>query len=120
MEPTIQGTDFGSITVDGQVYDHDVVIRLSGNVKKRKKKLSKKEFGTSHTVSLAEAEHIYDDGAEQLIIGTGQYGNVKLSEEANEYFEGKHCVVKGMPTPDAVKAWNEAEGKTIGMFHVTC
>ncbi len=120
MQPTIQGTEFGNITVDREVYDHDIVIRLSGKVKKRKKNLSKQEYGTSHTVSLAEAEHIYDDGAERLIIGTGQNGNVKLSEEADDYFKEKHCAVKLIPTPEAVKAWNEAEGKTIGKFHVTC
>ena len=82
MKPTINGTKFGSITVDGETYDHDIVIRLRGKVKKRKKKLSKQQYGTSHTVSLAEAEHIYDDGAERVIVGTGQHGVLKLSEEA--------------------------------------
>jgi hypothetical protein len=120
MQPTIQGTEFGSITVDEEVFDHNIVIRLSGKVKKRKKKLSKEKYGTSHTVSVDEAKHIYDDGAEQLIVGTGQYGNVKLSEEAEGYFKDKGCVVELTPTPEAVRAWNEAEGKTIGMFHVTC
>jgi hypothetical protein len=67
MKPTLDGTEFGSITVDGETFDHDIVIRLSGNVKKRMNRLSKQQYGTSHTVSLAEAE-----------------------------------------------------GKTIGMFHVTC
>jgi hypothetical protein len=33
----IDGAQFGSITVDGETYDHDIVIRLSGTVKKRKK-----------------------------------------------------------------------------------
>ncbi len=28
MEPTIQSTEFGSITVDHETYDHDIVIRL--------------------------------------------------------------------------------------------
>jgi hypothetical protein len=120
VQPTIQGTEFGSITVDEEVFDHDIVIRLGGKVKKRKKKLSKEKYGTSHTVSLDEAKHIYDDGAEQLIIGTGQYGNVKLSDEAEGYFKDKGCAVALTPTPEAVKAWNEAQGKTIGMFHVTC
>ncbi len=120
MAPTIQKTKFGSITIDGERIKHDIVIRLGGKVKKRKKKLSKEQHGTSHIVSLAEAEHIYDDGADRLIIGTGQYGNVKLSEEAQRYFKDKACSVDLSPTPEAVKAWNEAEGKTIGMFHVTC
>jgi hypothetical protein len=120
MQPTIQGTEFGSITVDDEVIDHDIVIRLSGKVKKRKKKLSKEKHGTSHTVSLAEAEHIYDDGAERPVIGTGQDGNVKLSQEATGYFKEKKCSVELSPTPEAVQAWNRAEGKTIAMFHVTC
>ena len=37
MKPTIDGTKFGSITVDGDTFDHDIVIRLGGKVKKRKK-----------------------------------------------------------------------------------
>ena len=120
MQPHIQTTEFGSITVDEEVFDHDIVIRLGGKVKKRKKKLSKEQYGSSHTVSLAEAEHIFDDGAERLIIGSGQYGNVKLSEEAERYFKEKGCTVDLHPTPEAIKVWNEAEGRTIGMFHVTC
>ena len=120
MKPHIDGTEFGSITVGGDTYDHDIVIRLSGNVKKRKKKLSKERYGTSHTVSVEEAEHIYDDGAEQVIVGTGQHGVLKLSDEAETYFKDHGCSVQALPTPDAVKVWNEAEGKTIAMFHVTC
>ena len=38
----IENTKFGTITIDGKTYEHDVVIRLSGEVVKRKKKLSKK------------------------------------------------------------------------------
>jgi hypothetical protein len=120
MKPTIDGTKFGSITVDGETYDHDIVIRLSGKVKKRKKKLSKQRYGTSHTVSVEEAEHIYDDGAEQVIVGTGQHGVLKLSDEAQGFFRDHSCSVQQLPTPEAVKAWNDAEGKTIAMFHVTC
>jgi hypothetical protein len=74
MEPRIDRTQFGSVTIDGKVFDHDVIIRLGGQVKKRKKKLSKAVYGTSHTMSLAEAEHLYQDGAERLLIGSGQEG----------------------------------------------
>ena len=56
MKPSIADTEFGSITISGELYEHDVVIRLSRKVKKRKKKLSKAKFGTSHIVSLDEAE----------------------------------------------------------------
>ena len=120
MNPRIDRTEFGSITVDGDVLDHDVVIRLNGKVKKRKKKLSKAIYGTAHTISIDEAKQVYQKGAEQLIIGTGQYGNVVLSEEAATYFKRKKCHVTLVPTPEAIHIWNEAKGSLIGLFHVTC
>jgi hypothetical protein len=71
MEPRIDQTQFGSVTIDGAVFTHDVIIRLDGQVEKRKKKLSKAVYGTSHTISLAEAKHLYQKGAARLLIGAG-------------------------------------------------
>jgi hypothetical protein len=53
---TIDRSEFGAVTIDGTTYAHDVIIRLSGAVEKRKKKLSKKYYGTSHVISKDEAE----------------------------------------------------------------
>jgi hypothetical protein len=72
----IEGTTFGTITIDGKTYEHDVIIRLSGEVVKRKKKLSKKYYGTSHVLSKDEAKFVFERGCEQLILGSGQMGNV--------------------------------------------
>ena len=119
MEPIIQGTEFGRITVDEVVYERDILIRPSGRVKKRRKKLSKKD-GSSHVISLEEAKHIFGKGADRLIIGTGQEGHVQLSEEAQAYFNDQDCSVELLPTPQAIEAWNQSEGKAIGMFHVKC
>jgi hypothetical protein len=116
----IDRTEFGSITIDGKTYDHDVVIRKSGKVRKRKKNLSRKH-GSSHTISLEEAEFIYRKGSRELVIGTGQNGNVRLSPEAREFFEQKRCEVIAEPTPQAIHIFNALKsGKKIGLFHVTC
>ncbi len=120
MKPKIEATTFGSITIDGREIENDVILRLDGSVKKRKKKLSKKVYGTSHTISLDEAKYVYEKGAELLIIGAGQYDLVRLSDEAEEYFQKRGCRVKLMATPRAILAWNRAEGKVVGLFHVTC
>ena len=120
MKPRIEGTDFGSITIAHEDYEHDVIIRLSGEVEKRKKKLSKATYGTSHIVSLAEAQYVYETGAQCLIVGTGQGGNVTLSDEAANYFQQAQCEVQLLPTPKAIRAWNKVEGAVIGLFHVTC
>jgi hypothetical protein len=120
MKPNIDQTTFGSITIEGSIFENDVIIPLDGGVKKRKKKLSKAVYGTSHIVSLAEAKHVYEKGTHRLIIGTGQYGNVTLSDEATGYFTRKNCHVDLLPTPEAIRAWNEARGPVVGLFHVTC
>ena len=119
MEPKIDDTRMGSITIAGEMFDHDVVIRLGGKVKKRKKKLSKEVYGTSHLVSREEAEHICDDGAERLVIGSGQHGNLRLSEEAEDVFRRRHIKVEVHPTPTAIQRWNDLEGAVIALFHVT-
>jgi hypothetical protein len=82
----IERASFGAITIDGKTYEHDVVVRLSGEVVKRKKQLSKKYYGTSHRLSKDEAKFLFEKGCEQLIIGSGQMGNVQLSPEADAYF----------------------------------
>lgn len=120
MKPNIDSTRFGSITIDREEYDRDVLIRLSGKVKKRKKKLSKMIYGSSHTLSLEEAEHIYEDGAELFIFGTGQNDVSRISEEALGFFKEMGCRVEALNTPKAIKAYNKAPGKVIGVFHVTC
>jgi hypothetical protein len=120
MKPTIDSTGFGYIIIEGSRIDKDIVISLSGEISKRKKKLSKAIFGTSHIVSIAEAEHIYEDHAERLIIGSGQYGRLSLSQEASQFLEKRKCQVELLPTPEAIKHWNKAEGRVIGLFHVTC
>jgi hypothetical protein len=56
-----------------------VIIRLDGQVEKRKKKLSKAVYGTSHT---------------------SQHGRVALSQEAAAYFARHRCQVELLPTTD--------------------
>src|SRR6516162_6517497 len=112
----IEGATFGTITIDGKTYEHDVIIRLSGEVVKRKKKLSKKYYGTSHVLSMDEAKFIFERGCEQLILGSGQIGNVHLSPEAEAYFAKKGCKVLLQPTPEAIGAFNRSHAKKIGFF----
>ena len=70
---------FGSIEIDGNNYEHDVVIDR-GKILKRRKKSSKKfrkEFG--HT-PLSLAEEI-PWRCKRLVIGTGAYGRLPVMRE---------------------------------------
>ena len=116
----IGGTRFGEITVDGETYDHDVIIRMSGKVEKRRKRLSKEKYGTSHIISKAEASFVFEDGCELVVVGAGQYGNVRLSPEATAFFEKKECRVVVEPTPQAMLTFNHSKGRKAALMHVTC
>ena len=121
MKPQINGTTFGRITINGKTHEYDVLITPSGEILKRKKKLSKAVYGSSHTISLDEARFIFKEHPKRLIIGTGQTGFVKLSKEAELFFEQNHCKVKLYPTPKAIEKWNLTENPhPAGLFHVTC
>ena len=119
-KPLINDTGFGSITVDGESYEHDIIITLEGTVKKRKKKLSKSIYGSSHTISLPEIEYVYQDNADGIVIGSGQYGVTRLSQEASEFLAEKNCRVMLKNTPEALQEWNRSKGNWIGLFHITC
>jgi len=116
----IESTDFGRITINGKTYSHDVIIHLSGKIAKRKKKLSTKEFGTSHLISKNEIKAIYEKGATQLVVGTGQYGHLKLSPEAADYLQRRGCHLFAEPTFEAIDSYNRSNEQKIGLFHVNC
>lgn len=120
MKPLLGKSGFGHIEAEGTRLDHDIVISLTGEIKKRKKKLSKSVYGTSHILSLEEAKYIYEKGADKLVIGSGYNGMLELSEEAEGYFKRKKLKVTLLPTSEAIEKWNRASGKAIGLFHVTC
>ena len=120
MKPVINRTSFGSITVAGESYDHDIIITLNGIIKKRKKKLSKAVYGTSHKISLDEIKYVYEDKLEGIVIGSGQHGVAELSNEASGFLKSKDCQVVLRPTPEAIQEWNKTEGRWIGLFHITC
>lgn len=120
MKHRIDSTRFGSITVDGETFEHDIMIRLSGKIEKRKKKLSKERYGTSHIISQEEAEELYEKGCGKLIVGCGQMGQVHLSEEAQRYFDEHKVTCVLEETPQAITTWNETPEPKIGLFHVTC
>jgi hypothetical protein len=120
MKPHIDGTAFGRITIGGRVYNHDVVLTPAGKVVERQKELSRRVTGTSHLVSAEEAAYLVELGADRLIMGTGQYGALTLSDEAKAFLDKKGCTVTLAPTPEAIEHYNSAAQPTTGMFHLTC
>jgi hypothetical protein len=120
VKPHIDGTAFGSITIEGVDYDHDVVVTPAGEIVERRKELSKRATGTSHVVSKDEAEFLLGLGARRLIVGSGQSGVLRLSDEARALFNQHGCDLTIAPTPEAIELYNAAGEPVTAMFHTTC
>ena len=116
----IDSTIFGAITIDGKTYRARRGRSPFRRSCEAEKKLSKKLYGTSHVLSKDEAKFLFEKGCDQVVIGSGQMGNVHLSPEAEAYFERKGCEVVLKPTPEAIRMFNRSRAKRIGLFHVTC
>ena len=71
-------------------------------------------------LSKDEAKFVFEKGCEQLIVGSGQIGNVRLSPEAEAYFAKKNCNFLLRLTPEAIHVFDRSTAKKIGLFHVTC
>ncbi len=109
---------FGSLQIDGNTYEHDVVIDR-GEISKRKKKPSKKfrdEFG--HTPLSVEENIPWK--CRQLVIGNGAYGRLPVMQEVQR--EAKRLKIKllVLPTAEAIKVLEQDPTDTNAILHVTC
>jgi len=117
---TIDATAFGEITIDGETYTHDVIVRADGTVKKRKKGPVKAVHGTSHKIGPAELKKVLKGDPETLIIGAGQSASADLTKEGRDLLAERGVRVEVLPTPDAIKVYNATTGRKAALMHVTC
>lgn len=118
--PAVQAGEFGKVLVGGKVYDYDIVIRADGQVKKRKKKLSRQVHGQAHTLSAAELEYACAGGTPQLIIGAGYHAVVTLGKDARRFLDERGIKLELHPNPQAAEVYNRTVGRKALLFHVTC
>jgi hypothetical protein len=108
---------FGSICIDGVTYEHDVLIDR-GQVRKRKKKASKK-FGDAfgHTPLSIEEEIPWK--CRKLVIGTGT-GALPVMEEVKQEAKRRHIQLLVLPTAQAIQVLQENPDGVNAILHVTC
>jgi hypothetical protein len=112
-----QKFSFGSIRIDGVTYEHDVVID-GGDIRKRKKKPSKKfrdEFG--HTPVSVEEKIPWR--CRRLIIGTGT-GALPVMDDVKREAKRRKVELLVLPTTDAIEALKKDPNETNAILHVTC
>ena len=109
---------FGSIQIDGAVYEHDVLIDR-GEVSKRKKKPSKKfrdEFG--HTPLSLEEQIPWK--CNRMVIGTGAYGRLPVMKEVKREAKRRNIELIILSTIEAIDLLKEEPDETNAILHVTC
>jgi len=112
-----QKFSFGSIRIDGVTHENDVVIDR-GDVRKRKKKPSKKfrdEFG--HTPVSVEEEIPWK--CHRLIIGTGT-GALPVMKDVKSEAKRRKIVLVVLPTTEAIEELKRQTKETNAILHVTC
>jgi hypothetical protein len=108
---------FGLIRIDGVSYEHDVVIDR-GDVRKRKKKASKRFrdlFG--HTPVSVEEKIPWK--CRRLVIGTG-CGALPVMQEVKLEAIRRKIELLVLPTKRAIELLKKEPAETNAILHVTC
>ena len=109
---------FGSIRIDGVVYDHDVVI-AGGRVRKRKKR-SSKPFRDAFGHTPLSVEEDIPWGCRRLVIGTGVNGALPVMDEVKKEAARRRVAFLTVPTSEAIRALEAEHQGTNAILHVTC
>ncbi|MGD2102968.1 MAG: MTH938/NDUFAF3 family protein [Acidimicrobiia bacterium] len=110
---------FGEIVVEGNVYDHDIVIE-DGTVRPRDKKPSKPlESQHGHT-PLSASEDI-PWSKPRLIIGSGYSGRLPVLPEVRETAREREVELIVVSTAEACAMLSDEEKTDVNaVLHVTC
>jgi hypothetical protein len=110
---------FGQLEIDGQVYDHDVVIDR-GRVRRRKKGPSKAYRARYGHTPLSMDEAI-PWSASRLIVGTGASAQLPIMPELFEEARRRRVEVLARPTAEACDLLRRSGNEGVAaILHVTC
>ena len=106
---------FGSVEVDGEVYDHDMIYCRGKILRWWREK--------GHKVSRADVASLLEQPPDVVVFGTGAAGLMRVTNEAQAALEGAGIEVIAERTARAIERYNAltAEGRDIALaIHLTC
>lgn len=122
----IEEYHFGSLTIDGQIYNDDVEIRSLSS----KTEVLDWQRDESHVIDADAVKRTVEQKPDIIIIGTGETGVAQVTESAQQFIAEKGIKLIIDITGEAIKTFNviqqnslEEEGEEvnlIGLFHLTC
>ncbi len=109
---------FGSIRIDGVTHEHDVLIDR-GEVRKRKKKASKKFRNAFGHTPLSMEEKI-PWKCRRLVVGTGAHGRLPVMKEVKREAKKRGVDLVMLQTQQAIEELKRELDETNAILHVTC
>lgn len=111
----IQDYRFGSMTVDGTMYTKDLIL-LPDRI------LTPWWRKEGHLLQIEDLKEVIAVQPDLLVIGTGAYGVMKLSDRINTHFKDAGIELRAAPTTEAWKLYNKFHNnpRLAGAFHLTC
>jgi len=113
--PVVEHYRFGAITVDGERHTKDLIILPERVISDWWRK-------EGHSLSPDDLKAVFEAAPETLVVGTGAYGMMRVTEEARHALEEAKVRLIVAPTPKAVDAYNELreETRVAAALHLTC
>jgi hypothetical protein len=113
----ITGYRFGALNIGQQVYKSDVIItpdRILDAWWRRRR----------HRVSVADLADVMAARPDVVVVGTGYFGRMSLSEDVRRYLLDEGVVVLERRTAQAVEDFNNLQhtkrGRIVAALHLTC
>jgi len=110
----IQKFKFGKFVIDDKEYEGDIKIIENEVIKWKTRQ--------GHDVFLEDVMDLIKEKPTTLIVGIGDPGYLKVSQEVKETLQRKKIKLIEQPTRKACKTYNELyqKEKVCAIFHATC
>jgi hypothetical protein len=111
----IERTEFGRMEVNGVLFTADLII-LPQRI------LAPWRRQEGHRLFLADFGTIFEEDLQAVVVGTGFFGRMRVSEEIRRAAREKGLELHIGKTRQAAALFNTFSGqkRTAGAFHLTC
>jgi hypothetical protein len=110
---------FGVIVIEGERFDHDVVVE-GGEVRRRRKGPSKPYRARYGHTPLSAGEAI-PWSSPRLVVGTGASGRLPIMEEVEQEATERGIELVAVPTSEACELLAPLDrAEVYAILHVTC
>ncbi len=113
--PRIESYRFGSVTIDGQTYARDVIVRPEGVLADWWRR-------DGHSLRPEDLTDALEPRPNVLVIGCGASGVLRIPDETRRWITGQGIELVALPTGAACDEYGRLSGdrRVVAGLHLTC